>query len=211
MKKKLQLILLAAVVLLSVSCFLVANGINGGRGASMTVEEFNERYMGKNAPGWKWNATSNSPAVRYSDISYDPDTREISFHARVTIDGSVMDLDTRGTMYSSFKKDLGINSLVGELEDTAGQVDILRFEIYNDSDDSWLLAILNNNRLPVNNGEPETPLLLFYFLKDNELFLFETKIPFKMKAISVADDCQPGVLQGHVDGFWFQGIAKPGI
>ena len=189
----------------------MANGNNSGRGASMTIEEFNERYVGKNAPGWQWNSTSSSPAVRYSDVSYNPDTREISFHAQVTADGSVMDLDARGTMYSSDKKDLGINSLVGELEDTTGQVDILRFEIYNDSNNSRLYAILNSDRLPNNNGEPETPILLFYFLKGNELFLFETKIPFKMKAISVADDCHVGPLQGHVDGFWFQGIAKPGI
>ena len=202
MKKRLLLATLSVLLLwVLVGCGTTKEVENGNYGAVMTVEEFHELYVGEDAPCPEMEITKSSPTISYHSISYEPETRKLSFEAEITREDTVFNLKVIGTMYSSDKKDHGINSVVGDVQDSTGQVEVLRFEIYNDDDFSLLRAI--------NTDVPSTPVVLFYFLKENDLFLFETEIPVEMQRVAVADDCRVGVTEGHLDGFWFQSIVEP--
>lgn len=210
MKRALSFVLLMALLVPMVATETFAIGPSTApNNASMTIAEFTNAYVGDTAAPASTSSTnendSNSgdaPDIAYSGISYNTSTRVISFDAEITANGEVTAMSAEGTLYNSYKKDHGINSIVGDLQDTTGQYEILRFEIYNDNDLSKLYA--------VNTPETATtPVLLLYLLADNELYLFETAIPSEMSAITLPNtpDCKTN--EGAIDGFWFENIVAP--
>lgn len=176
---------------------------------SMTVDTFIERYVNNIPSEIDCVATANTssvekPSIEYSNIVYDPSTRELSFEATITSNGTATDFSAEGTLYSSYKADYGTNSIVGDLKDRTNQYDILRFEIYNDTDLSRLYGINTPSTAT-------TPTLILYLLDGNNLFLFETQIPSEMSTIAIPNIPANKTEEGAIDGFWFQELVAPTI
>lgn len=210
LKKISSIILSIAMIisLLSLDVFAKKITATAGNGTAMTVREFNQTYVGENNRngGDMSNAISENDVltIEYGDIIYTPETRNIQFGGIITRNGLVSEIELGGTLYNSYKKDSGINSIVGKLTDNTGRFDVLRFEIYNDTDTSMLYALntkANHNK----------PVLLLYLLDGEELYIFETEIPEAMAQITVADTEENKTTEGVVDGFWFQDIVTPQI
>lgn len=211
MKKIIVLVSSAALLLavLIIGNFVAADDPILSNSTSMTIEEFTNRYVGTPSVAEADNAISSvntaiTPRIKYSNIFYDPVTRKITFDATLSEGNEVSEFNAEGILYSSYKADHGINSIVGDLEDTTGQYEILRFEIYNDNDLSYLYAI----------NTPETaatPTLLMYLLKGDELYLFETSIPSTMSNIVVPNTPDCKTTEGAIDGFWFENMIEPTV
>ena len=208
LKKISSIILSMAMVisLISLNAFAMGNTAAAGNGAAMTVSEFNQKYVGENNRNGRSvpNLISEDDVVtvEYGDVRYTPETRNIQFGATITRNGLVSEIELDGTLYSSYKKDSGINSIVGKLTDNTGRFDVLRFEIYNDTDTSMLYA-LNTD------ADYNRPVLLLYLLDGEELYIFETEIPEAMTQITIANTVENKTTEGAVDGFWFENIAQP--
>lgn len=176
---------------------------------SMTIAEFEAQYVGGNSSATSVASATNSddisaPSIDYNNIVYNHANRGISFNATINQDGQMTNFEAEGTLYSSYKADHGINSIVGDLRDTTGQYEILRFEIYNDNDLSYLYAI--------NTPETEsTPTLIMYLREGEKLYLFETPIPDEMTTIVVPNSPDCKTTEGAVDGFWFQEFVAPKV
>lgn len=207
MKKMVSLFLAFAMsVPLCIPAFAVGDNAQSNS-TTMTIDQFESRYVGANpstdSVASVASATDVSVAsIEYGNIVYNPTSREISFDATVSEAGELTNFGAEGTLYSSYKADLGINSIVGALQDTTGQYEILRFEIYNDNDLSRLYAI----------NTPATasiPTLVMYLREGEKLYLFETAIPSEMAAIVVPNTPECKTTEGSVDGFWFQEIVDP--
>lgn len=207
-----KIIVLASSAALLLAALIIGNFVAAdepilSNSTSMTIEEFTDRYVGTPSESEADDAISSvnavgTPGIKYSHIFYDPETRKITFDAALSEGDEVSELNAEGILYSSYKADHGINSIVGDLEDTTGQYEILRFEIYNDNDLSFLYAI----------NTPETaatPTLLMYLLKGDKLYLLETSIPSAMSDIVVPNTPDCKTKEGNIDGFWFVDIIAP--
>lgn len=208
MRKKMISIMLVFAMCMPLCIPAFATGRDEGpKSTSMMIEEFDARYVGDNpltarvAFSMDTNDTS-SPSIDYNNIAYDPSNREISFNATINKDGELTSFAAEGILYSSYKADYGINSVVGDLRDTTEQYEILRFEIYNDNDLSMLYAI-NTPKTAT------TPTLVLYLRAGDELYLFETAIPSEMSTITLPNTPDCKTTEGALDGFWFESIVAP--
>lgn len=178
------------------------------RGIIMTVEDFIENYVGDNYSQAAATATSmqltnnplSTPAIQYSNIEYNAENRNITFTAQISINGTTADVQMGGTLYSSWKMDHGINSIVGEITSNSSNIEVLQFEIYNDDDNSKLYS-----PFPMTEG----PVLKLYLLVEDSLYFFETDIPTAMACIEIENVKSNKTEKGWVDGFWFDGIIAP--
>ena len=178
------------------------------RGIIMTVEDFIENYVGDNYSQATTTATSmqltNNPlstsAIQYSNIEYNAENRNITFTAQISINGTTADVQMGGTLYSSWKMDHGINSIVGEITSNSSNIEVLQFEIYNDIDNSKLYS-----PFPMTEG----PVLKLYLLVGNNLYFFETDIPAALASINIENVESTRAGKGWIDGFWFDGVVEP--
>lgn len=208
MKRVLVFVLSMALLLpmVATETFAVSD-LTASKNSSMSIAEFTNTYVGdtistESSSSVDAKDVGTAPNIIYRNISYDDITHEISFDVEIGENDRVTELHAEGPLYNSYKKEHGINSIVGDLMDTTDQYDILRFEIYNDNDLSRLYAI-NTPKTAA------TPTLLMYLLADGKLYFFETAIPDEMKAITLPNtaDCQ--TTEGAIDGFWFENIVDP--
>lgn len=180
----------------------------GGRGIVMSVENFVDNYVGDNysqavAATASTQLTSDfltTPTIQYSNIEYNAENRHIAFTAQIYINGTTSDIQMGGTLYSSWKMDYGINSIVGEITSNSSNIEVLQFEIYNDDDNSKLYSPFSTT---------EGPVLKLYLLVENDLYFFETDIPIAMSSINIENIESTRSGKGWIDGFWFDGIVDP--
>ena len=203
MLRKLSAILMICLVfsLMTTSGFAderSSKSLANANGEKLSVQSFEQKYVGKTNPDS--TVSRNVMELNCSDIAYNNVTRELSFEASVSDGKKEMSIRISGTLYSSWKQEKGINSIVGKMETDNKNIKVLHFELYNDTSGSQYFGM---------HSFKQKPTLLLYLYDGKEVYLFETDIPEAMRSISVIRTANTMTKEASVDGFWFEDVIEP--
>ncbi len=123
-------------------------------------------------------SSSSSPKLTIGSVSYATDSRALTRSANIVNQGVSKPLSLTGNLYNSYKRLDGVNSVVGILEDTTGNYNVLLFNIYNSTEKS------DFNIYSDMIGTPHLKLYLTDALTGDMLF-FELDIPSELALISI--------------------------
>lgn len=164
-------------------------------GTSITKEDFSERYGSSTRTDLKQtNTTSNdtdsSLTLEVSYVSVSDDN--LVLEGIVSDNGSERELAAKGRLYNSARQQSGADIIVGDLQDEAGNFDIIYFGIFNDDEDAWFYSDSQWYMKPH----------LKVYLEDTigNLLLFEAPIPDTLRDVEItSQDSAPA----ENDIFWF--------
>lgn len=195
-------LILTCAVLAGLSCSACAvstheSGVTT-EGIALSQEAFAQRYGSYSSANTSNSVTTVTDTQTYTNTSITVESATVN-GTQVTVLASVMVGNTRnllvasGTLYNSIKTQHGTNSIVGVLNDSMGNYNILHFEIYNDTSEDIFYS---------NEEWRGTPHLKIYLQSksDNSILLFETAIPTALSNLSIQSDEQALYIY---DGGWF--------
>lgn len=169
----------------------------GAAGIVLPVSTFDELYGRPYSKPDSISILEKNATINLSNITLRD--AELGFTANVNYNNQIKELAAQGRLYKSYKqREKLINSIVGDLQDSNNNFDILLFEIYQDKAEDKMI---------VNPKLKNSPHLKIY-LKDrqNNVLLFEFDLPKELKNIVINHDDR---IDSTKDGFWFINVIQP--
>lgn len=161
----------------------------GVQGSAYTVEGFAQQFnTDEKVEDKKFSVHEVTMVIE--EVAVQDET--IVFSAQIIQDKESKTLSAVGKLFHSFKMQNGINSIVGELQDSSGNFDVLHFEIYNSDGMDFFYAT---------EAFRAKPHLKVYLqeIETKKILLFELDIPEELQDIVVTREDH---ADSSADGAW---------
>ena len=174
-----------------------------GSGVRMNNSEFEEYFYTGIVPSSSTNSVNSQPQLTISGIYYDEDSYALTVAGQVLSgQGSSKTFSLSGTLYNSYKKMDGINSMSAILDDSMNHFDVLLFNVFHSTETA---------PFTFNQTYKNTAHLKLYLLdrETQDLYFFETEIPQSLSNVSIPltdDTICPDMLH---DMIWFGNMIEP--
>ncbi|MNJ44389.1 hypothetical protein D3C77_394390 [compost metagenome] len=162
----------------------------------MSIERFNQLYGRPSSSSDTISNIEKNATISLENIQLQGDV--LNFNAIINYNNTEKGLAASGNLYKSYKQDNSINSVVGDLEDSTHNFNVLLFDIYNDSSEDKVIT---------NKKYENSPHLKIY-LKDQEgnILLFEVDVPKELESVEVSTNDR---IDTEKDFFWFISVIQP--
>lgn len=179
---------LAIIMVLFSACDGSSNEL-GVQGSAYTVEGFAQQFnTDEEVEDKKFSLHEVTMIIEEAAVQ----DETIIFSAKIIQNKESKTLSAEGKLFHSFKMQNGINSIVGELQDSSGNFDILHFEIYNSDVLDFFYAT------ETFKAQPHLKVYL-QEVETKKILLFESEIPEELQDIVVTREDHADT---SADGAW---------